>query len=239
MLFAGTKLWPAVALSHDPRGYPGYHAAIDPPLSGFDDARLQRAEGEGDFAFAVRMTQQVFRSTYHCNYMFTGHTWATALIASVNPTFLVDQGVLAPSGFRCGWCHQRAWILAETLTRGGIHAASRGLGGHVVATFDYDGQNYVADPDAGVGPFAVPWDDPAQIEAVIRARYTMPGGEVYVPIFAAAHDDMFYSLTGLRAIASAQDGVLRAAAALEWTLLFAGIGLVGPAYRRSGQSASQ
>jgi hypothetical protein len=239
VLFAGMKLWPTVALSHDAQGYPGYHAAIDPPLADFDDPRLKRANGEGDLAFAGRVTHQVFRATYHCDYTFTGHTWATALIAAINPAFLTDQGILAPSGFRCGFCHQRAWILAETLGRGGLDASVRGLEGHVVTTFDYEGQNYVADPDAGVGPFAVSWDDPARLSAVIRATYTMPGGEVYLPIFTATADDWFYSLPYLRAVASAQDRILRAAEVLEWTLLFGGFGLIAATFVRSRQSANR
>jgi hypothetical protein len=232
------KAWPAVALSHDPQGLPGYNAAIESPLSGFDDPRLQRASGEGDLAFAERMTLQVFRSTYHCDYTFTGHTWATAVVAAINPTFLADQGVLTPSGFRCGFCHQRAWILAETLTRGGLEASSLGLELHVVTTFDHHGRTYVADPDAGVTPFEVNWDDRSRLEATVRDRYTMPRAELYIRIFLAADEFTHFSMPYLRAVASGQDLILRAGAALEWTLLVVGLGLLVAARTRARRSRS-
>jgi hypothetical protein len=60
---------------------------------------------------------------------------------------------LTPAVFRCGFCHQRAFLVAKALRRGGVSSAKiLGLDDHVVASIEVDGTTYALDPDFGVDP---------------------------------------------------------------------------------------
>jgi len=218
---------------------PGYYAASDIPLTGWSDPRLQRRDGEVDSDFADRVTDQVFRSIYHCAPTYYDQEWATAIIGRVNPTFLGDQGVLDPAYVRCGFCSQVSFILAETLTRAGIHARPYSLGdGHVVTELVLDGDSYLADPDIGIGPFVVPWGDPEAVAMTIRTQYAgVPSAswrDLIVEIYSDHSDDgPYYSMEFLEQIAENQGQVLAlqtpyVVIVLLSSLLFVGAALGSP-----------
>lgn len=143
--------WPSPATSSH-ADFPGMTRASDALLSGWDDPRLARKADETDLAFTERAMRTIHRATYHCEARQNSQTLAATLAASRAPetsTF----GYLDPSILRCGFCHQRAFLLTETLRRGGItNARTFGLNGHVVTLVRIGDASYMVDPDFGVGP---------------------------------------------------------------------------------------
>ncbi len=148
--------------------WPGYYRAVDAPLTGWDDPRLRRATDETDFEFAERATRAVHHATYHCERTDAPH-WLASLLSVFDILEFRSLGVISAKYFTCGFCHQRAYILARTLRDNGIEAMTYGLEGHVVTVFAIGAATHVADPDYGVGPFAVDISDgPAMNEAAAR-----------------------------------------------------------------------
>ncbi len=149
----------------------GYNYATLSRISSFDDARLQRHEGETAVAFADRIVKVVNLATYHCDVNDFRHSWWTWIAAK---THLIErqQGVLSTSKFVCGFCHQRAFVLAKALRRGGLEdAATYGLNGHVVTVYSANGKRYAIDADYGVRSFEFP--ESADINSdVIAAHYS-------------------------------------------------------------------
>ena len=136
-----------------------YYTPKSERLSTWDDSRLDRLDSESDFEFATRMLTTVHNATYHCeanNYQqswFTWLTWRTGIYGLIPKN---DLGVLDLKTFRCGFCHQRAFILARTMRQGGIESAEvLGLSGHVVTVFTYNEELFALDPDLGVGPVRI------------------------------------------------------------------------------------
>jgi hypothetical protein len=135
-----------------PLNPPGQSRAAEGYLSGWADERLRRRDGEDDLAFAGRLTTQVYRATYHCDAAEARQSLSASLAAARAPE-TSTYGYLDPSIMRCGFCHQRAFVLAEALRRGGlIDAKAFALNEHVVTLFSKEGRYYLADPDYGVGP---------------------------------------------------------------------------------------
>ncbi len=79
--------------------------------------------------------------------------------------------MLTPKYFRCGYCHQRAYILSKTLRNNGIAAKTYGLHGHVVTVFTVGSSFYIADPDYGVAPFLVDVTDSEAMKAAAARHY--------------------------------------------------------------------
>lgn len=156
---------------------------VAPQLEGWHDERLLRRRGEFIGGYAWRANLEVFRATYHCNYQQTGHSLAAYAIARWRPEQLPSirqSGYLHPRILQCGFCHQRAFILASALRRNGAENAHvLGVNGHVVAAYDYNGDTYIVDPDYGVGPFKL---DRSPEGAAIRERQV---AEAYAPVFEA------------------------------------------------------
>ena len=178
---------------------PGYDFAPDSRLIGWNDPRLVRANGENDLTFAARLTTNVHRATYHCE---MGQDWGS-------------YGLLAIEGFVCGYCHQRAYILAKALLNGGLSSATMlGLNGHVVTVFTHDNQLYAADPDYGVLPFALP-PDPAAIATKVRAVYG-PVGQLHgsallnliVDAYSTTSNNSYYNMQTLQSISASQAATL-------------------------------
>jgi hypothetical protein len=154
--FAGIAIafpfWFPTPPTSAPNGPPGQSRATAPYLTGWADARLRSADGESTLDFATRVTGVIYSATYHCRVEERGQTLAAALAAPRAPE--VDSyGYLDPSILRCGFCHQRAFVLAEALRRGGVdNARAYAIGGHVVTLFQMGDHYYVADPDYGIPP---------------------------------------------------------------------------------------
>ena len=134
----------------------GYFLARTDRLASWNDPRLNRMSGETDLEFADRMLNVVHDSTYHCEPDDYRQSWFTWLIWKLGIYSIIpgnNQGVLDLKTFRCGFCHQRAFILAKVLRDRGIKSAEvLGLSGHVVTVFKDNNKLYSVDPDYGVGP---------------------------------------------------------------------------------------
>lgn len=219
--------WPSPTTT-SPHGGPGMSRAIDRPLSGWDDPRMRRAPGEADLEFATRAMREVHEATYHCNANQSSQTLAAHLAAeAVAET--ASYGYLAPDIMRCGFCHQRAFLLAEFLRRGGIsNAQTYALQGHVLTLAQIDGQYFMLDPDYGVGPIlyhgptyaAVPDDHYA---AVVDPRTL----EVLREPFSRADDDVPYMTHDWLLATAAQQANAVREVELQLTRLGAVIGMVG------------
>jgi hypothetical protein len=230
----------------DEQRRPGYDYAVAAPLSSYDDPRVQREPRENPLAYAARATDVVFRAIYHCEPTQTQQqTWATALLSRVTSDVPSAEGVLNPRGLRCGFCHQVAFGLAEILRRNGISGAdARGLDGHVITTFEQDGRSYAADPDLGVAPFVVDWDDPDQLQDAVRVAYRgYDDNPDYVEALATIYSDTSTDGTyggsheQLLALANQQKRLLQQVNAARWGVVgLAGLlvvaTLAGPAARR-------
>jgi len=173
------------------RQRPGYSHAAEPHLAGWTDQRLRRIDGEDDLAFATRVGGIVHRATYHCESSETGQSWAAHIAAERAPE-VRSYGYLDPRIVRCGYCHQRAFILAEALRRGGIESAQAySLQEHVITLFSVGDRYYIADPDYGVGPVIydgstytrlpdtayAPLGLNAETIAILRRAYAQPGDD--------------------------------------------------------------
>jgi hypothetical protein len=227
-----------------PSGIPGYNYSTLPRISSFDDARLQRHEGENAVAFADRILKVVNLATYHCDVNDFRHSWWTWLAAK---THLIErqQGVLSTSKFVCGFCHQRAFVLAKALRRSGLEdAATYGLNGHVVTVYSANGKRYAIDADYGVRSFEFP--ESADINSdVIAAHYSTeaPGYKenVYKRVsgFYSSTDDndYYYTFEYLNEIALSQRKILSLEPMIGGAMLMFGIGILfGPALLKKGKN---
>jgi hypothetical protein len=158
--FAVVKYWPYAQSPYMPaelQDYDyGYFLARTDRLASWDDPRLKRVDGEADLEFANRMLNIVHDSTYHCeayDYRQSWFTWLTWKLGIYSIIPGNTQGVLDLKTFRCGFCHQRAFILAKVLRDRGIKSAEvLGINGHVITVFKDNNELYSVDPDFGVGP---------------------------------------------------------------------------------------
>ncbi len=150
--------------------WPGYYRAVDAPLTGWDDPRLQRWEDETILEFAERAARAVHNSGYNCQ-PGDSPDWLSQSLSVFNILQFKELGVLTPKYFRCGYCHQRAYILSRTLRNNGIAAKTYGLHGHVVTVFTVESSFYIADSDYGVGPFEVDVTDNDAMKAAAARHY--------------------------------------------------------------------
>ena len=193
---------------------PGYSYATKARISSWNDPRLTRRYGESALDFAGRITTVVHKSTYNCEATEIGQSWWTALAYRLG-LLNVEQGLLSLETFRCGFCHARSYIVAGALRKGGIaDATALGLYGHVVATFHLDGNRYVADPDFGIYPFALPQDATALRRAVersyipiMRTHGILTVANV-VDLYISTEDNTEYSFAYLNQLREGQDRIL-------------------------------
>jgi hypothetical protein len=125
---------------------------------------LIRKENETILNFVERLNKLVHISTYKCHpkdfkFSFIEET-VLYFFEKINLTIDLDQGPLEIDKFRCGLCHQRAYLLATLLNENKIKATAFGIYGHVVTAFTLNNHVvFIADPDYGVGPFEYSNDD--------------------------------------------------------------------------------
>jgi hypothetical protein len=208
---------------------PGYHYAIDPPLTSYSDPRITREVGEPALVFAARATRAVHFATYHC---MTDEGWPSGAIKAeaAQPGLFSEIGVLSLAHFTCGLCGQRAFIVADALDRAGIPAKVVGLVGHVVTLFSHDGHDYVTDPDLGVMPFQAPFlfsnprrrridrgkahrqllrENVTKAYAYVRTLYGTDFFNMVVGFYLSTDDTVeYYTMEHLRAVAERQAAVL-------------------------------
>jgi hypothetical protein len=137
-------------------------------------------------------------------------------------------GILLPEN-GCGFCHQSAFILAKALLNQGISASVFGLNGHVVTLVDISNVKWIADPDAGIGPFlysTTMWSE-------IRPQYEAFAGstgswiEAFESSFAKTDDDAsFAPMERLLALEKKQRLIIRGLEVLSWLVGVLGLILV-------------
>lgn len=211
----------------DTDGLAGYNWSPSPMLSGFDDSRLDRREGETALTYSARVSRAVDDAVYNCLDLNMAQSWLLGALAWIGVTD-AGEGVLAPTGLRCGLCHQVAYVAARALTNAGIPAHPLGLNGHVVTAFIVGENAYVIDPDLGVGPLQL---DAPDLAGMATALYLPKAGEewtnVIVDIIASREDnEPYYNMAYLDQIAERQGVVLVMESTLEISLMIAGVALV-------------
>jgi hypothetical protein len=241
------QVWPyakSEVMPADLSIYPNsYYAPKSERLSSWDDHRLDRLDSESDFEFATRMLATVHNATYHCeahNYQqswFTWLTWRTGIYALIPKN---DLGVLDIKTFRCGFCHQRAFILARTMRQGGIESAEvLGLSGHVVTVFTFNEELFALDPDLGVGPVRITGLDSVNgspdnnIKAALLEAYlpiTRVWGNEYtnrvVDIFTTHDDNEYYVYKNLEIRRTAQSILFSIEKHIERYFIILGMALI-------------
>jgi hypothetical protein len=225
--------------------YPNsYYAAKDERLSSWNDERLHRHSNESDYDYAERMLETVHNATYHCeayNFQqswFTWLSWKTGFYQLIPST---DFGVLDLKTFRCGFCHQRSYILAKVLRLGGIGSAEvLGVTGHVVTVITINDDLYALDPDLGVGPVKVTGIDTAEtaLEPEIKERlyeayqpvteiWNKPFTDNIVDYYLTSENNEYYNFLGLDIRRLYQSILFSFERVIEVCFIIAGITLIG------------
>lgn len=190
--------------------------------------------------YAERVTAQVAARVGHCA-PGDPQTWEVAALQTVSlGGFLGVDGVIAPSGLRCGFCSQVSSLLAKILRDNGVTADVRGLDGHVVVTFTHAGQTYATDPDLGVGPVPVDWHQPEQTRTAVTTAYTRPlkyPADVrwVADTYADTTTDGYRSRGWLVARAESQAQAIEAVRIGRWVALGLGLLLLVRVVRPLGQ----
>lgn len=189
---------------------------------------LEIAPGEKPLGYAKRLSDTVHLTTYHCDPTNYALSWLDQVMWwSTNYTDAFADGVLVRERFNCGFCHQRAFLVAEQLEKEGISAEVYGLYGHVVARFWVGGNPYFVDPDLGVGPFS---NEVAGLEAdlvnIYKAGAPWPvlGPKEVARMYLTTADNDIYG--GLPARRSQQQIIFERSDAAAATLSVGG-GLLG------------
>lgn len=210
-----------------PRGRSGYHHPIDPPLASLDDPRLLRRAGEGERAFAERVTQATFRAHWNCDDAKMRQSWLATGLRRLGRLPWRPHGNLTLYAHRCGLCHQTAYLLSRVLRRGGVSARPWGIGGHVVTRATLEGQDVALDADIGVGPLAL--TEPG-LEARAFAAYRIVDddyGRRVAALYASAYDNRdYFDNDELDRVAARQARLLRWQRPLELALGGAGLALL-------------
>ncbi|MES2192874.1 MAG: hypothetical protein V4517_00540 [Pseudomonadota bacterium] len=213
---------------------PGYSYATENRLSSLSDRRLARRSDESLLEFSGRLMTVVHDATYNCLPDQIGQSWWTYTVHLLG-LLQEEQGLLSLSSFRCGFCHARAFILAEALRKGGItDATPLGIYGHVVTTFHIDGEQYVADPDFGIRPFLLPKGEPLAIRQAVEKKY-LPIVKYHgilaiaelSDLYASVDDNRLYSFEYLANIRDSQDEILQWQRPIEIGVSLLGFAMIG------------
>lgn len=120
----------------------------------------------------------------------------------------------------CGFCHQVAYVLAESLVRNGISARAYGLNGHVVTQFEANGTSYISDPDFGIGPYIYApsmWEHVREDYAAVAGKDSPWMDAIKKPFLHIADDAEYHSMKSLTKMSLLQALVV---AILEWMSVF-------------------
>lgn len=184
---------------------PGVNYAPNAYLSGWNDTRLKRQNGESDLDFATRLNLVIHNSTYHCGPQ-DNRTLAERVLFSLSKQS-AEQGLLTPE-LRCGLCHQRAYILAKSLANSGLNTIVFGLNGHVVTLVELSGVRLIFDPDYGVGPFNYDEYDPSMMNDTYRHKYWTSETVAAGSLSTKDDDDEYYTMSILDDISIKQQRLL-------------------------------
>lgn len=241
------KFWPYAHSQYIPEDlsiYPiSYYAAKNDRLGSWNDPRLERLSDEPDYEYAKRMLDTVHHATYHCEAFNFQQSWFTWLSWKTGFYLLspgVDFGVLDLKTFRCGFCHQRSYILAKVLRRGGISSANvLGLIGHVITVITINDELYALDPDLGIGPVNVTGID--TMDGTLDAEITDRLNDAYKPVaeiwgkpytdsiiefYTTRNDNEYYNFEGLDIRRLFQSILFSFERIIEACFIFSGITLI-------------
>lgn len=152
---------------------PGYFGLAGGTLADVPEEQFPRRAQESAARYSARMNQLVHSATYHCEPQDFQLSMLTRLTARMmTRDFDWPQGLIDRSELVCGYCHQRAIVLANILREfGGIADAwAYSVNGHVLVKFSDKTAAYLIDPDYGVGPFRYDAPDD-EVRAEMRAVY--------------------------------------------------------------------
>jgi len=160
--------------------------------------------------FAYRLSTIVHESTYHCDpsdfqLSFIERRIADYMIWRHETNFGWKQGLL-DDRLLCGYCHQRAYLLAKHLQKNGIDAITYGLTGHVVVLAILDGSKYLLDPDYGTVPMNYQLEGDA-LKSEIYAAYASSAWDnsaIVYPMIASRGDNRAYNPGYIDAVAENQ-----------------------------------
>ena len=214
---------------HQSRGAPADAPSIN-SLQGRSLAEIpgwefKRGATEPLHHFVARMVALVHNSTYHClpaNFALSPVENAFAwLIAQAGGSNLDWQnGPLGRDDLICGYCHQRATVLANILRENGIEARPWGLSGHVVTKYvTPEGDEYLADADYGVLPYPLAVDATTAKELYASAPWPDRTDKVVGFIVSREDNEAYYSNAYLDEVHSTRKNVYLLADVLSWFLV--------------------
>lgn len=184
----------------DPKGsLAGFHYIAERRFADIEAAEMTRRVNEGELGYVTRINEMVHQSTYHCNptdYSLSAVEFATSRLMKVlGFRFDWRQGLFGER-MLCGFCHQRAIILARVLESNGIPAAAFGLNGHVVTLVQLEGAEYLVDPDFGALPYRYDVDD-RSLRAGFDASYANVGFDdmdnIFEMVASREDNELYYS----------------------------------------------
>lgn len=143
-------LW-EISPKKDVGGIPNYNFPTTRKLDGWGDERLARNNQESDVDFLVRANRLINSATYNCDPTDSPRLLEKLLLL-IKPEYFVEEGLLTPKYFHCGFCSQRAYLLAKALEKQGIEAIPFSINGHVVVRARVSETYLIADPDVGIDP---------------------------------------------------------------------------------------
>ena len=188
-------LWVNLPIPISP-GIAGYSYVVGTPLAGWGDYRLQRKLDESDRDFVIRLNKTIFASIYHCNYDATPRL-IDKLVALIQVDhFKNGLGFLTPVMLKCGLCSQVSYVLARALNLGGVKAVPLSIGGHVVTLVHLENQDWIADPDFGVGLFKYEdnmWNKNKESYSIIPKSFVQTYSELEKAFETTADDQPFYN----------------------------------------------
>ncbi|NIQ13941.1 MAG: hypothetical protein GTO02_05915 [Candidatus Dadabacteria bacterium] len=173
-------------------------------------------------------------------------TWKLGIYSKIRGN---EHGVLDLKTFRCGFCHQRAFILAKILKDRGIDSAGvLGLSGHVVTVFSENNSLYSVDPDFGVGPVKITGlDSNMDIGDAILEKDEIRQGlwSVYSPLigghserlidsvidfYLSNDDNEYYNYDNLERIRSSQSILFFFEKVIELSFVICGLIVIGVSF---------
>ena len=173
----------------------------DKPIQSLPDTAFDRLSGEDDRSLMARLNTLVHKSTWHCKPTdYELSTIEQRVYGIMDEPRMFQDGILVRERFTCGFCHQRASLLVQSLVANDIDAAVFGLNGHVVVRAELPDEILYFDPDYGVGPIN------GSTESILNSYEPMPYGnpQSILAMYQSTNDNAYYSKERLNYEISAQ-----------------------------------
>jgi hypothetical protein len=187
---------------YQPRGIgkniSGYDHISGPTLAEVPRREFHRRSGETNLAYVKRMTMLVHLATYHCAPTDHRLSFIETALEKVMSGLRHDPqfafGLIERKRLRCGFCSERATVLADILRESDFEASALGLEGHVATLVVVGGIKYLADPDYGVGPYRYGLTE-SELRRIYLSSSIPELTNLVVPMVANRTDDApYYSM---------------------------------------------